>query len=100
MALVQIGGENLTVSSTVKGPTATEVTDEVVMAEFLHKSGGDIFMQAEADPTASGTNGDFPAVPLDRWRIWGHDEVQSFLMIRQGATDAEIAAQYFGTGKT
>jgi hypothetical protein len=100
MALVQIGGEQISVGTAAIGPTTAEVTSEVHMAEFEHLSGGAIFMQTQEDPTAGGTNGDFPAEPGRRWRIWGHDEVLSFRMIRQGGVSGVVAAQYFGTGKT
>ena len=99
MALVQTGGEDITVSNTKIGPTAAKVVDKVVMASFQHLSGGKIFMQTFADPTAGGTNGDFEAAVTDKWNVWGHDEIRDFLMIRQ-ATDATVAVQYFGTGKT
>lgn len=99
MSLVQIGGENVTVGTTAIGPTASEVTDEVIVAEFEHLSGGAIFMQTQATPTSSGTNGDFSAEQGERWRVWGHDEVLDFLMVRQGGVSATVAVQYFGTGK-
>ena len=100
MSLVQIGGEDVTVTDTAIGPTASEVTDEVVMAEFEHRSGGAIFMQTKATPVAAGGSGDFSADIGDRWRVWGHDEVLNFLMVRQGGVSATVAAQYFGTGRT
>lgn len=100
MALVQIGGEDITVAGTAIGPTTTQVTDEVIMAEFEHRSGGSIFMQTAVDPIAAGGSGDFSAEQGNRWQVWGHDEVQSFRMIRQFGTSATVAVQYFGTGKT
>ena len=98
--LIQIGGENITVSSSVIGPTSSEVTDEVIMAEFYHKSGGDIHVNTVTDPTAAGVTGDIRQRSGNRWRVWGHDEVQSFLMIREGSGDGIVAVQYYGTGKT
>ena len=100
MPLVQIGGENITVAGTAIGPTTGQVTDEVVMAEFQHKSGGALFCQTQATPTASGTNGDIEQRAGSRWRVWGHDDLQNFLMIRDSNLSAEVAVQYFGTGKT
>ena len=100
MSLVQIDGEDVTVAGTAIGPTAAKVTGQVIMAEFEHRSGGAIFMQTTVDPIAGGGSGDFSADQGERWRVWGHDEVLSFRMIRQGGVSATVAVQFFGTGKT
>ena len=99
MALKQIGGENITVSNAVIGPTAAQITTELHMASFVHLSGGDINMNIFTDPEAAAVNGDFPSEVGDKWEIWGPDDIQSFRMIRQ-ASDAVVAVQYFGTGKS
>lgn len=98
MALVQIGGENITVSSTAIGPTAAEVTDEVFVAEFQVKRGGALYCNTKDTPTAPGTNGDIGQGIGSRWRVVGHDEVLNFKMIATDV-DATVAVQYFGTGK-
>lgn len=98
MALVQIGGEDITVSSTAIGPTTTEVTDEVIVAEFQVKRGGALYCNTKDTPTAPGTNGDIGQTIGSRWRVTGHDEVLNFKMIATDI-DATVAVQYFGTGK-
>ena len=96
--LINIDGENITVSSTAIGPTTAKVTDAVVMASFYHKSGGDIHFNTVSDPTAAGVTGDFPAVVTNKWEIWGNDEIKTFRMIRQ-SSDAVVAVQYYGDGR-
>ena len=100
MSYKQIGGEQITVGTTAIGPTAAQVTEELVYAEFEHISGGAIYMQSKETPTLGGLLGDFSAKLGGRWRVWGWDDVLSFLMVRQGGVSADIAVQYYGTGKS
>ena len=97
MSLVQVGGENLTVSSTALGPTASEVTGKVFMAEFQNKGGGPVFFNEVTTPTAAGVTGDIAMQVGARWRVWGTDAITNCLMIRIHS-DANIAVQYFGQG--
>ena len=99
MSLKQLGGENITVSSTAIGPTSSEVTDEVMMAEFQLLSGGALHCQTKTTPTAVGITGDFRYGPGAIWRVWGHDEIKDFLMIAL-TVNALVAVQFYGTGKT
>ena len=100
MPLNRIGGEDITVSTTAIGPTATQVTNEVLMAVFAHRSGGEVHWNISVDPTAAGSNGDIDQADGDKWGIWGHDNVLNMKMIRTGGSDGIIAVQYFGTGRT
>ena len=98
--LINIDGENIAVSTLAIGPTTAKVTDAVIMASFVHKSGGDIHFNTVSDPTAAGITGDFPAVATDKWEVWGHDEVLTFRMIKQTSeSDAVVVVQYYGDGR-
>jgi len=100
MTLIQIGGEDIAVSTTAIGPTATQVTAEVVMAQFNLRAGGDLHAQTSATPIAAGGSGDYLFTQGNHWRVWGHDEVLNYLMVRVGSTNATVGVQYFGTGRT
>lgn len=95
----QLGGEDITVTNTAIGPTAVEVTDNVVYAQFNLRSGGSLHAQTFAAPTAGGNLGDALFNVGDVWRVWGHDEVLDYLMIRTGGVSAVVGVQYFGVGK-
>jgi len=99
MAYSQLGGEDITVAGTAIGPTAVEVTDNVVYAEFNLRSGGSLHGQTFATPTAGGNLGDFLYGVGDSWQVWGHDEVLDYLMIRTGGVSAVVGVQYYGVGK-
>ena len=100
MALVQTGGEDITVADSAIGPTSSLVTSEVMMAQFSHRSGGNIHAQTFVDPTAAGNLGDFLFTVGNNWRVWGHDEILSYRMIRVGSVSGTVGVQYFGTGAT
>lgn len=100
MALVQIDGENITVTDTAIGPSSGKVTGDIESAVFHHVSGGDINGQTKVTPVAAGAAGDSPHFLGNRWRIWGNDEIKNYKMVRQGSVNATIAVQYFGIGRS
>ena len=65
MVLVQRAGEDITVANSAIGPTSALVDNEVVMAQFNHRSGGSIHAQTLVDPTAAGAAGDYLFTPGD-----------------------------------
>jgi hypothetical protein len=96
--LVYIGAEQITVSSTVIGPTASEVTPAAQKATFQHKNGGLIY-HLIGTPTENGTAGEFEQGSGDIWDLYGHDAIANFKMVKQaGEVDATIAVQYWGSG--
>lgn len=99
MAHSQLGGEDITVGATAIGPTAVEVTDNVVYAQFNLRSGGSLHAQTFATPTAGGNLGDFLFNVGDHWRVWGHDAVLNYRMIRTGGVSAVVGVQYYGVGR-
>ena len=100
--LVSIGDEEITVSATSIGPTASEVTDNVKMAVFQVVASGnqDLRSRMNADPVAGGGNGELfhTVADLPIWEVWGHDNVLNFKMIKTGGTDHTVAIVYFGSG--
>ena len=97
MALVKIDGENIAVSSTAIGPTASKITSRVIMGTFWHKSGGKLHHNISSTPTAAGVTGDIGQALDDKWEIWGADNLLNFTMVlRTGESDAVVAAQYYG----
>ena len=97
MAHAQLGGEDITVTNSAIGPTAASVLDNVVYAQFNLRSGGSLHAQTFAAPTAGGNLGDHLFGVGDNWKVWGHDEVLNYLMIRTGGVSAVVGVQYFGT---
>ena len=99
MALLPIDGENITVSATAIGATASKITSPVIMGTFWLKSGGKIHHNMKTTPTAAGATGDIGEALDDKWQIWGNDQLKDFKMVkRTGEADAVVAVQYFGSG--
>ena len=102
MALVKIGVEAFTVSTSVLSPDdGSVINGETLLAVFHHRSGGNIYQNISSDPTAGGATGDHPQYAEDMWQVWGYDNIKNFRMIKQsGADDAVVHVQYYGTGAT
>ena len=105
MALTQIGGEVITVSTVVIGITSTLLVDSdgntlnVKEAIFQHESGGQIRGDAEKVPGAPAADGSegrrFSATA--EWKVTGFDDLVNFRMIKEtGVDDAIVGVQLFG----
>jgi len=97
MALVKISGEDIPVSTSAIGPTASLLTSRVLMGIFWLKSGGKIHHNVGTTPTAAGVTGDLGENLDNKWEIWGLDNLRTFTMIlRTGELAAVVPAQYWG----
>jgi len=97
--MIPIGAEDIVVSSAAIGPTAAEVTDDVIMAIFQIVVGtATEFLWAVVGTATAGGAGEHrhDVDSHDRWEVRGHDNVLNFTMIRETA-DVTVAVQYFGT---
>lgn len=103
MALVGIGDEELTVSTTGVNITTGEITTKVLMAVIQHRSGGKIYERIDvggsSGPSAGAGNGEFERIVGDIWEVWGHPDLNRIEWIKQtGEADATLAVQTFGEG--
>ena len=99
MALRAIGGENLDVSTTAVGITASLITTKVLMVRAVHKSGGGLHHNAASTPTAAGVTGDQPMDINDEIEVWGAPDLLGIKWVkRTGEADAVVAIQTFGEG--
>ena len=105
MALRQLGGEVITVSTVVIGITSTLLEDadgkwlNVIEAIFQHESGGQIRGDAEKVPGAPAADGSEGRrfVTTAEWKVTGADDLKNFRMIKETSeADATIGVQLFG----
>ena len=104
MALVQVGEENVTVSTAAIGCTSGEVTPAVVQARITHKAGGKLHYNLRGTtqaPTGGGTEGSGTFERGQVMTVYGVPDILGLRFIVQtNESDATIAIQYFGDGRS
>lgn len=97
MALVAIGSEAITVSTTAIGFTVSEITSRVIRA-FVRVEAQPIRINTATTPTAGGTEGSPLKADTDEFYIVGQPDLLAFRAIRSGGTDSTIQVIYEGVG--
>src|SRR3990167_5932241 len=103
MALIQIGEEDITVSTTAIGCTTAEITAGVLQIMITHKAGGKTHYNLRGStqaPTAGGTEGSGTFEKGQVMRVVGDTDIHGIRFILQsGEPAATLAIQYFGDGR-
>tara|TARA_Y100000034_G_scaffold88013_1_gene105583 strand:+ start:268 stop:600 length:333 start_codon:yes stop_codon:yes gene_type:complete len=102
VALRQISEEQIIVSTASIGITSTLLVDAngntvgIIHADFQHRSGGIIQINAQTAPAADGSVGIERTIG-DEWRVIGFEDLKNFRMIKQtGESDAVVNVTLFG----
>ncbi len=100
MALVPIGDEQITVSTSSIGFTTAEVTTKVVLARCENiGSGGVIWWRPTGTASNSGANGEGRLAQYDSIEFYGQRAILSVEFIKNsGDSDVSLNVQYYGEG--
>ena len=107
MVLVHQGSEQITISGSELGITASLLLDSdsqplnVLMATFEILSGGFIYHSENADGLTlsnSGANGEHKELIGSKWEIWGREDLSNWAGIKgSGESDAIVNINLYGT---